>query len=163
MISNIIESLSGELTNHLTQKTGISSAKVSDSVIIAKDDIVDSLKSEAASGNINGLLDLFRGKQAVGSNPIVMNIINKYAGSLITKLGLPETVSRAAATYIIPFIFNQFISRTKSSSMKEGELFDLLGSEVGGFSFILKNGLGDELNKSFKDKFTGFLGSRDCT
>jgi hypothetical protein len=139
MLTEIINSFKGELTQNLTQKTGLTPDKASESVNLAKQEVVNGLNQEASSGNISGLLDLFKGGQDIMRNPIAGNIMNQYAGSLITKLGLPESVSRNVSAMVIPFILNQIQSRT--ANRPANEVADLMGNEFGGLTGMLSKGL----------------------
>jgi hypothetical protein len=140
MIQATINSLKGELTGMLTQKTGLTPDKASASVDIAKEDIASGLKKEASNGNISGLMGLLKGGNTTG-NPIVGNIINQYAVSLITRLGLSETVSRQVAAFAIPFILSKLQGKTAGKS--DGDIAGMLGGDPGGgMGDLLKKGLG---------------------
>ena len=140
MIQETINSMKGELTGLLTQKTGLTPDKAGASVDIAKDDILSGLKKEATGGNVAGLMGLLKGGSATG-NPIVTNIVNQYAGSLITKLGLPESMSKQVATFAIPFILSKLQSKTAGKS--DGDLASMMGGDLGGgMGDLLKKGLG---------------------
>ena len=140
MIQETINSLKGELTGMLTQKTGITPDKANASVDIAKDDIVSGLKKEASNGNISGLMGLLKGGSTSG-NPIVTSIVNQYAGSLIAKLGLPESVSKQAAAFAIPFILSKRQGKTAGKS--DTDIAGMLGGDLGGgMGDMLKKGLG---------------------
>lgn len=140
MIQETINSMKGELTGLLTQKTGLTADKAGPAVDIAKDDILSGLKNEASSGNVSGLMSLLKGGNTAG-NPIVTNMVNQYAGSLITKLGLPESVSKQVATFAIPFILSKFQSKTAGKS--DSDIAGMMGGDLGGgMGDILKKGLG---------------------
>jgi hypothetical protein len=137
MIQETINSLIGELTGLLTQKTGLTPDKANASVDLAKEDIATGLKKEVSNGNIAGLMGLLKGGSTSG-NPIVNNLINQYAVSLIAKLGLPEPVSRQVAAFAIPFILSKL--QGKAAGKSNTELAGMLGGDMGG-------GMGDLLNK----------------
>ncbi len=140
MIQETINAVKGELTGLLTQKTGLTPDKANASADLAKDEIVNGLKKEASSGNISGLMGLLKGGNMAG-NPVMTNIINQYAGSLITKLGLPDNVSKQVATFAIPFIMSKLQGKTAGKS--EGDIASMLGGDLGGgVGDMLKKGLG---------------------
>lgn len=140
MIQETINSMKGELTGLLTQKTGLTADKAGPAVDLAKDNILSGLQKEATGGNIGGLMSMLKGGNTAG-NPIVTNIVNQYAGSLISKLGLPEAMSKQVATFAIPFILSKFQSQTAGKS--DGDIASMLGGDLGGgMGDMLKKGLG---------------------
>jgi hypothetical protein len=140
MIQETINSMKGELSGLLTQKTGLTADKAGPAVDLAKDNILSGLKQEAAGGNIGGLMSLLKGGNTAG-NPIVANIVNQYAGSLIAKLGLPEGISKQVATFAVPFILSKLQSSTAGKS--DGDIAGMLGGDLGGgMGDLLKKGLG---------------------
>jgi hypothetical protein len=140
MIQDLVNSVKGELTGMLTQKTGLAPDKAGASVDIAKDSIANGLKNELSSGNISGLMGLLKGGSTTG-NPIVTNIINQYAGSLISKLGLPESVSKQVATFAVPFILSKIQGKTAGKS--DTDIAGMLGGDLGGgLGNLLGKGLG---------------------
>jgi hypothetical protein len=140
MIQETINSLKGELTGLLTQKTGLTADKADASVDLAKENITSGLKKEVSNGNISGLMGLLKGGNT-GTNPIVTNLINQYGGSLIAKLGLSEPVSRQVAAFAIPFILSKLQGKTSGKS--DGDIASMLSGDLGGgMGDLLKKGLG---------------------
>jgi hypothetical protein len=139
MIQDLVNSMKGELTGMLTQKTGLTPDKAGASVDIAKDSIANGLKNELTGGNISGLMGLLKGGSTSG-NPIVTNLVNQYAGSLIAKLGLPESVSKQVATFAVPFILSKIQGRTAGKS--DTDIAGMLGGDLGGVGDLLKKGVG---------------------
>jgi hypothetical protein len=139
MIQDLVNSMKGELTGMLTQKTGLTPDKAGASVDIAKDSIANGLKNELTGSNISGLMGLLKGGSTSG-NPIVTNLVNQYAGSLIAKLGLPESVSKQVATFAVPFILSKIQGRTAGKS--DTDIAGMLGGDLGGVGDLLKKGVG---------------------
>ncbi|MDF9796144.1 hypothetical protein OKW21_001407 [Catalinimonas alkaloidigena] len=152
MLDQIINSLKGELSKKFTGDFGMQEDKVDDAVAIAKDDIFETVKDEIGRGNIGGLMSLFQNKEQIGSNPIVTNIIKKYAGDLGSKLGLDPNLSSTIANYAIPFILGKFINTAQEKGVDQASLMSMLGGSGDGKDIgdMLKGQFGDSLGGLFK-------------
>lgn len=151
MIDQIINSLKGELTQKFTGDFGMQQEKVDDAVVLAKDDIFDTVKDEVGRGNLGGLMSLFQDKGRIASNPIVTNMIRKYAGNLGSKLGLDPNISSTIANYAIPFIVGKFINTAQEKGVDQMSLMSMFaGGDKG------KNP-GDTLKGQFGDSLGGFF------
>lgn len=152
MLDQIINSLKGELAKKFTGEFGMQEDKVDDAVGIAKDDILETVKDEVGRGNLGGLMSLFQNKEQIGSNPIVTNIIKKYAGDLGSKLGLDPSLSSTIANYAIPFILGRFINTAQEKGVDQASLMSMFsgsgdGKDIGD---MLKGQFGDSLGGLFK-------------
>lgn len=152
MLDQIINSLKGELAKKFTGEFGMQEDKVDDAVGIAKDDIFETVKDEVGRGNLGGLMSLFQNKEQIGSNPIVTNIIKKYAGDLGSKLGLDPSLSSTIANYAIPFILGRFINTAQEKGVDQASLMSMLGGSGQGKDLgdMLKGQFGDSLGGLFK-------------
>lgn len=151
MIDQIINSLKGELTKKFTGDFGMQQEKVDDAVVLAKDDIFDTVKDEVGRGNLGGLMNLFQNKDQIATNPIVTNMIRKYAGDLGSKLGLDPNLSGTIANYAIPFILGKFINTAQEKGIDQASLMSMLGGSEKG------KDLGDKLKGQFGDSLGGFF------
>ncbi|WKN30222.1 DUF937 domain-containing protein [Porifericola rhodea] len=154
MIDQIINSLKGELSKKFTGEFGMEQDKVDDAVVIAKDDIFETVKDEFGRGNLSGLMGLFQNKEQIATNPIVTNIIRKYAGDLGSKLGIDPQMSTTIANYAIPFILSKFVNTAQEKGVDQASLMSMLsgggkgdGKDLGD---MLKGQLGDSLGGFFK-------------
>ncbi|WP_299756381.1 hypothetical protein [uncultured Pontibacter sp.] len=138
MIENLINNLKGQLTGELQNKFDLQPDTANKSVDLAKDNVVDELKQRAGSGDMGGLMDVFKGNKAPAESGAVNNIINKYVGDLTSKLGIPESVAKQVAPFAINFIMQKIGGQAGSMSQS-----DLLGGLIGG-------GLKDKLGGFFK-------------
>ncbi|WPP52339.1 hypothetical protein [Catalinimonas niigatensis] len=151
MIDQIINSLKGELTKKFTGDFGMQQEKVDDAVVLAKDDIFDTVKDEVGRGNLGGLMSLFQNKEQIATNPMVTNMIRKYAGNLGSKLGLDPKLSSTIANYAIPFILSKFINTAQEKGIDQASLMSMLGGSGKG------KDLGDSLKGQFGDSLGGFF------
>lgn len=129
MIDQLIKLAKEQLGGQL-QQAGLNSSQINPSMDIAKDTVVDGIKTEAMSGGLDNLLDLFNGKaSATTSNPFVSNMIAKYAGNLMAKLGLSQQVSETVSKLVIPFVMQQFSKKETGTANSAGDLMSMLGMD----------------------------------
>lgn len=140
MIENMINSIKGQLTGELQSKYNLEPEKANQSVDLAKDNVVNELKQRAGSGDMGGLLDVFKGNKAPADSSATNSIINKYVGDLTTKLGIPENVAKQVAPFAINFIMQKIQGQASAGKLQDS---DLLGGLMGG-------GLKDKLGGLFK-------------
>lgn len=152
MIEQIISTLKGELKQKFTgSEQSISEDKVDDAAVLAKDNMLGAVQDEVQRGNINGLLNLFNNKQNVASNPIVTNMIMKYAGDLGAKLGIDPNMATTIANFAIPFILKKIMGTAQEQGMDQTAIMGMLGgSGSSDLRDMLKGKLGDSLGGFFK-------------
>ena len=144
MINNFLNDIKGELLEQVTGKVNLDSEKLNDASNIIgntfKDELLDKF-SKGHVGEITGLLS-----KNGSSSPFATNIINQTAGNLMSKLGLPNSISTSIANIAIPFIINK-LGDFASENGKDNDngISDLLGDLVKG---------------SLKDKLLGGLGKK---
>ncbi|TPE43863.1 hypothetical protein [Pontibacter mangrovi] len=143
MIENLINNLKGQLTGELQNKFNLQPDTANKSVDLAKDNVVNELKTRAGSGDMGGLMDVFRGNKAPADSSAGNSIIHKYVGDLTSKLGIPESVAKQVAPFAINFIMQKIGGQAASGNLSEG---DLLGGLLGG-------GLKDKLGKGLGGLF----------
>ena len=145
MLEQLIEMGKQQLSGSLTQKAGLNSSQIDQSFGVAQDSMLDTLKNEALSGNISGIMSLFNGQStADASNPIVKNFAGNFTTGIIEKLGLSESTAKMVSDTVVPFLVQKFASKDSGNATDEGDLMKMIGldsdSAIGG---MLKNILGD--------------------
>ncbi len=129
MIDQLIKIAKEQLGGQL-QNAGLNTSQINPSMEIAKDTMVDGIKSEAMSGGLGNLMDLFNGKaSATTSNPFVSGMIAKYAGNLMAKLGLSPQLAETASKLVIPFIMQLFTKKETGTANSGGDLMSMLGMD----------------------------------
>ncbi|GAB3822536.1 hypothetical protein GCM10028895_27250 [Pontibacter rugosus] len=128
MIENIINNLKGQLTGELQNKYNLQPDTANKSVDLAKDNIMDEVKNRAASGNIGGLMDVFKGNKGASESSAVDGMIGKYVSDLTGRLGIPESIAKQVAPFAINFIMQKVSGKVSSGGVSQG---DLLGGLMG--------------------------------
>lgn len=131
MIQQIIIRLKGELSQKLTADYGLSEDKIDEALSLAEQDIIETIKEEVGQGNLNGLFAILQEKEQMASNPIVMQIIRKYAGDLDAKLGLEAAKADSIAGFAIPFILRKFQEISQENGLDLGGLMAMLSGSPG--------------------------------
>lgn len=152
MIEQIISSLKGEMMHKFTGgEQSMPEDKVNDAAVLAKDNMVGTVQDEVQRGNLNGLMGLFDKNTDITGNPIVANMIMKYAGDLGSKLGLSPSMATTVANFAIPFILKKVLGKAGEQGLNQASIMSMLGS-AGGDSLgdMLKGDLGKSLGGFFK-------------
>ena len=138
MLESIIQSSRIELGKELA-KNGVESNQMEDVFGLAKDSILSKFKSSATGDNLDGILNLFNGKQSISGSPLVKNIISDYSGRLISNLGFPANTAKSISEIAIPFILNMINKNTPDSGIPDNDLLSMLGSSAfsGGKNSVL--------------------------
>ncbi|GAB3198443.1 hypothetical protein ABID22_000527 [Pontibacter aydingkolensis] len=149
MLENIINQVKGQLTGELQDKFQLQPDTANKSVDLAKDNLINEVKSRAGSGDMGGIMNMLKGgKDAAAQSSGTDNMISKYVSDLTTKLGIPENIAKQVAPFAINFIIQKVSGKMANDNLAHS---DILGSLVGGkFDGTLGKGLGDKLGGMFK-------------
>lgn len=126
MLDQILGGLKGNLGDVLTQNN-LSLDKVDDLVGLTGDSIKEQAGSEIASGNISGMLDMFKGGDSSSSNPIVSGIVSNLIGKVTSSLGLGEGAAGNIANAVVPMALKAIQSKFSSEGGDESALTSMLG------------------------------------
>lgn len=92
--------------------------------------IVSALKSEAAGGNLQGILSMFQGGNAANS-PVAKAISSNVAGNLMNKFGIDSSQAGNIVQTMLPGVLNSLVNKTNDTSDSSFNLQDII-SKVGG-------------------------------
>ncbi len=143
MIENLIKSALSSQGGSLLSSLGLDADKQQPAMDLAKDSVLDGLKSTALSGGISSITSAISG----GSGSLVESITSNYGASLISKLGVNEGLAKTISTSLIPMIFN-FIKKDKTPTDSDSDVQGMLGSLIGGGT----DGMMDNVGGFLKDK-----------
>lgn len=135
MLDQILGGLKGNLGDVLSSND-LSMDKVDDLVSLTGDSIKEQAGSELASGNISGMLDMFKGGDTSTSNPIVSGIVSNLVGKVTSSLGLGEGVAGNIANAIVPMALKAIQSKFSSEGGDESALTSML--DLGGDDILGK-------------------------
>ena len=162
MLENIIDLVRQHAGDAIINNPAIPNEKNEEAVSDASNSIIAGLKGAVANGNIDGVVNLFKGgAHAAGSSPVAQNIQNGYAQDLVHKFGLDHGKASQIAGSLIPIVLQKFIHKTNDSNDNSFNLQNIIGSLTGGAGLqdILgkSGGGGNDTGGGIMDKIKGML------
>ena len=157
MLDKLMGSISGDVISQLTEKTGISADQAKGVLPVATESIQSGLMEQVTGGNIGGILNMFNSKgSGMTDNPIFGAIKQKMLGSLMSKMGLPESLAGLVAGNGLESIIGGLSGKLggDSGEVTQDSMMSGLGLDGGGLGDIAKGMAGDML----KDKLGGLGG-----
>lgn len=106
MIDQIIKNVKSELGSKLVT-LGLNASKTGAACDIAKEVIMGKLTTQAAGGNINGVMNLFTSKQPLDQSLLVQNMMSDYGSKIVSKLGVTDSAAKSVSSFMIPFIMSK--------------------------------------------------------
>jgi len=154
MLDKLFESVSGELIQNVTEKTGISMDQAKQMLPIAQESVGAGLLEQVQGGNLDGIMGMLNSGSGMSDNPIFAAIQGKLLSGVMTKLGLPEQVASLASTIGLESIFGQLTAMLTNDegNVEASGLMDMIGG--GDAMDIAKKIAGDKLG----DALGGALG-----
>jgi hypothetical protein len=144
MIKDLISKALGGEGAKLLEGMDLSSDMKDKALDLAKDSISDGLKESVAGGNIGNITSAFSGGS---SSSLVQSITSNYGSSLITKLGISESMAKTISTTLIPMVFNYINKNDDAPTDSDEGVKGMLGDLVGG---NIKDSIGGMLKDKLK-------------
>ncbi len=156
MLDQLLNAAKSQIGDVLS-KNDVSLDKADDIASLSGEAVKEEVLSQATSGNLDGIMNLFSGKASADqSNPIVAGITSTLTDKVVSGLGLESGTAKSIATTVIPMVVKMISSKFQSGdapNTKEG-LMDSLGMDSGSILDQAKGMLGDKA----KDMLGGGLG-----
>ncbi len=138
MLDKIMEQLGGGVAEQIAGQAGVSLDQAKGMLPFAQESLQEGLMSQVTGGNLNGLLGMFQGASAGGSqltdNPIFASIKGMFMKKVMTNMGLPESIAGLAAgtgmSSLLGGLAGQMVSHGDTDDIDAGSLMSVLG--VGG-------------------------------
>lgn len=145
MLDQLINMAKSQIGGVLSDN-GVSADKIDDVASISKDAVKEGVMEQVSSGNLDGIMNLFNGKdEASTGNPIVSSMISAFTSKTTSSLGLDSGKAGGIASMVIPMIVN--LIQSKMSGSEGGSSTDLLsslGMDQGNMMDKAKDMLGDK-------------------
>lgn len=151
MLDDLLKLAQSQLGSQLKEEVNFSEQQVAKTADVAKESFFKQMASEALSGNLPQLLDIFNGKAtATTANPLVMRLVNQFGGDMMEKMGVSKETAALVSNMVIPFIMAKIASPETGSAEDEGSMLsqlgldnlDAIGGLLGGLLGGNKGGLG---------------------
>ncbi len=147
MLDDLLQLAQGQLGSQLKEEANLSDDQISKTADVAKESFLTQMASEAMSGNLPQLLDIFNGKAtATTANPMVMRLVNQFGGDMMEKMGVSKETAAMVSNMVIPFIMSKIGSPETGEAEDEGSMMSKLGLDnldnIGGMLGGLLGGKG---------------------
>lgn len=127
MLDQLIQTAQQQLGPQL-QQIGVKPEQLGGIFNVAQDTVTDGLKSEATSGGLDSVMNLFNGNGgSLQSNSIVSSLSNNFVASLASKLGMDQSMATKISGVVIPFIMEKFSGSETGSASSPTDLISQLG------------------------------------
>ena len=90
-----------------------------------------SLPGQAGSGNLDSILDLFKGSGQASASPVVNNLTSGVAGDLMKKFGLDSGTAGNIVKQIVPVVMDKLKQKTNDPNDSSIDLEGVIGSLTG--------------------------------
>ncbi len=129
-LMNLVRQHAGDA---IINNPAIPNEKNEEAVSDASASIMAGLKGAVANGNVDGVLDLFKGgAQSAGNSPLAQNIQSGYAQDLVHKFGLDHGKASGIAASLIPMLLQKFVHKTNDANDNSFDLQSIIGHLTGG-------------------------------
>ncbi len=147
MLDDLLKLAQSQLGSQLKNEVGFSQDQVEKTAEVAKESFFKQMATEAISGNLPQLLDIFNGNTtATTANPMVMRLVNQFGGDLMAKMGVSPQTAAMVSSMVIPFIMAKIGSSETGRADNEGSMMSKLGLDnldnIGGMLGGLLGGKG---------------------
>ena len=138
MLDKIMDSIGGGVAEQIAGKAGISLDQATSMLPMAKESLTEGLMSQVTSGNVSGLLGMFKsasgGGEGLMQNSIFDGIKSMFMKKVMTNMGIPESIAGLAAgtgmSSIVGNLAGKMVSHGDTDEIDAGSLMSVLG--VGG-------------------------------
>ena len=145
MLDQLMNMAKSQIGGVLADK-GVSADKVDEVASISQDAVKEGVMEQVTSGNLDGIMNLFNGKEeASASNPVMNSMISAFTSKATSALGLDSGKASGIAAMVMPMIVN--LIQSKMSGGEGGDSSDLLSSlglDQGNMMDKAKDMLGDK-------------------
>ncbi len=163
MLEQLMDLVRQHAGNDIINNPAIPNEKNEEAVSDASNSIIAGLKGAVANGNVDGVVDLFKGgAQSAESSPIAQNIQSGFVQNLMQKFGLDHGKASGIAGSLIPIVLQKLVHKTNDPNDNSFNLQGIIGHLTGGAGLqdILGNSAGGGNNNDgggIMDKIKGMF------
>ena len=142
MLDNLINLVKEHAAEAIVNNPAIDNSKNDAAISETANSIFESLKGQAASGNLQDVLNMFQG---CTSNNALSSVIESNAiQTLASKFGIDATQAGQMVQTMLPGILNSLVNKTNDANDNSFDLQDIV-TKIGGNS----GGIGGMIGKLF--------------
>jgi hypothetical protein len=157
MLENLKDLVRQHAGDAIINNPSIPNDKNEEAVSDASNSIIAGLKGAIANGNVDEVVDLFKGgAESAASSPVTQNIQAGYVQDLVQKFGLDHGKAGQIAGSLIPLVLKKFVHKTNDPNDKSFDLSSIITGLTGGAG--LQDVLGKSKGDSDDDNEGGIMG-----
>lgn len=141
MLDNLINLVKEHAGDAIVNNNAIPNEHNEAAIKTTADSILDTLKSQATSGNLNGIMDMFKGGSA--QQGMTGNITSAVTTNLMNKFGINNAQAQNIAGTLIPKVVESFVKKTNDPNDSSFNLQDIAKNIGGGSLGNMLGGLGN--------------------
>jgi hypothetical protein len=122
MLNQLLEIVKQNAGDAIIKNPEVPNAKNDQAIKLAATSLLNNLKGQAGGGNLNTVLDMFKGSGNVSANPLVNNITKNVAGELSKKLGISQAAATNIVNQLVPVVMSQLAKKTNDPNDKSIDL-----------------------------------------
>jgi uncharacterized protein YidB (DUF937 family) len=136
MFENLLKLVKEHAGDAIVKNPAIPDQHNDAAISTATSGIMDHLKSMAASGGMEKVMDMFKGGNVAG-NPEVNNMSSKVAGDLMSKFGINQEQAGSIVKNLVPGVMSSLVKKTNDPNDNSFDIKGIVGSLTGGGSGVL--------------------------
>jgi uncharacterized protein YidB (DUF937 family) len=135
MFDNLLNLVKEHAGDAIIKNPAVPNEKNEEAIHATTNSIMDTLKSQVSSGNVSGLMDMFKGDNANASG-ISSSVNANVVSDLMKKLNIDQAAASGIASSLLPKVMESFVKKTNDPNDSS---FDLQGivSNLGGTGGIM--------------------------
>jgi uncharacterized protein YidB (DUF937 family) len=133
MLDNLINLVKEHAGDAIVKNNAIPNEHNDAAISTTANSILDTLKSQATSGNLGGIMDMFKNNGT--SNALSSSISNTVINELTKKFGIDSAQASGIASSLIPKVMESFAKKTNDPNDSSFNLQDIvknIGGDAGG-------------------------------
>jgi hypothetical protein len=133
MLDQLLKIAQEQLADHYYADPQVENQVAESTANVAGSSIINSVIDLAKSGQLNGLLNMFSGKQVGATSGLVGTLMPGVVNSIAGKLGVDASTAQMLASKAVPFVLNLFNGQVNKVEHSQGvDIAGLIGNLLGG-------------------------------
>lgn len=131
MLDQILKLVKENSGDAIVNNPAIPNERNDEAIQTTAQSLLKSLQGQAAGGNLNAVMDIFKGGGAASSSPLVNNLNSGVAGELMKKLGIDNAAAGNIVNQLIPVVMDKLKNKTNDPNDSSIDLESIVGSLSG--------------------------------
>ncbi len=131
MFEQLLQLVKENAGEAIVKNPAIPNERNDEAIETAAGSIMSGLKGQAGSGNLDSILDIFKGGGQASASPAVSNITSGVAGDLMKKFGINSAAAGNIVNQIVPVVMNKLKQKTNDPNDSSIDLNSIIGSLTG--------------------------------